>query len=257
MPFYRNKFKSTFLIGLLPLLVLLNTPACRQAERAAPGGGSRAAGLPGTVQPEKAGPESTVAPESAPAKDSRPVLLAFGDSLTAGYGLAPGDSYPALLQRRIDAAGYQFRVVNAGVSGDTTAGGRRRLEWSLDGDVKLAILALGGNDGLRGQPVADMKDNLADLIRQFQSRGIRVILAGMEAPPNLGPDYTRQFRQAYRDLARQYKIALIPFLLEGIGGRPELNQADGIHPNVEGEKLLVENVWRVLEPELKLELKPR
>lgn len=247
MPFYRNKYKSTLLIRLLSSLAMLSiiavllTSGCRQqAERVAPVNGRQDMSSPARVEPDKA--------EKA---DSRPVVLAFGDSLTAGYGLSPADSYPVLLQQRLDAAGYEFKVVNAGVSGDTSAGGLRRLEWSLDGNVKWAILALGANDGLRGQPVAEMKSNLARLIEQFQARGARVILAGMEAPPNLGPDYTREFRQAYRDLARQYKIALIPFLLEGIGGRPELNQADGIHPNVEGEKLLVENVWRVLEPELK------
>jgi acyl-CoA thioesterase-1 len=178
------------------------------------------------------------------------VLLAFGDSLTAGYGLAPEESYPALLQRRLDESGYRYRVVNAGVSGDTTAGGLRRLEWSLAEPVSLVILALGGNDGLRGQPVSELRSNLARMIEMAKGRGAKVILAGMEAPPNLGPEYTREFRAAYRELAERYDIPLIPFLLEGVGGRPEFNQPDGIHPNTAGERLLLENVWRILEGEL-------
>jgi acyl-CoA thioesterase-1 len=180
--------------------------------------------------------------------DTRPVILAFGDSLTAGYGLAPEEAYPALLQQRLDERGYRYRVVNAGVSGETTAGGLRRLEWSLAERVELVILALGANDGLRGQPVPEMRQNLIQMIELIQARKARVILAGMEAPPNLGPEYTQAFRAVYPELARRYRLPLIPFLLEGVAGLPELNQADGIHPNLTGEKRLVENVWRVLEP---------
>jgi len=199
---------------------------------------------------ERRGDAATV-PAVGGTPDARPVLLAFGDSLTAGYGLAPEDSYPALLQRRLDEAGYRYRVVNAGVSGDTTAGGLRRLEWSLADPVSIIIIALGGNDGLRGQPVSELKSNLARMIELAKGRGARVILAGMEAPPNLGSSYTSEFRATYRDLADRYNVPLIPFLLEGVGGRPELNQPDGIHPNVEGEKVMFENVWRVVERELK------
>jgi acyl-CoA thioesterase-1 len=180
--------------------------------------------------------------------ETRPIILAFGDSLTAGYGLLPEEAYPALLQRRLDEAGYRYQVVNAGVSGETSAGGLRRLEWSLTERVEVVILALGANDGLRGQPVEEMRQNLTRMIEQIERRGARVILAGMEAPPNLGPDYTRTFREVYPDLARRYRLPLIPFLLEGIAGLPEYNQADGIHPNREGEKRLVENVWQVLQP---------
>lgn len=240
MPFRWNKFKSTTTLPLL-LLSLVLLGGCRRTEPPA--------ATTSRDVPRVSGPASE-ASLTDPVADDRPIILAFGDSLTAGYGLSPTDSYPTLLQQRIDGGGFRYRVVNAGVSGETTAGGLRRLEWSMAGPVELVILALGGNDGLRGQPVAEMKSNLAAMIELAQRRGVRVILAGMEAPPNLGPEYTREFRAVYRDLARRYRVPLIPFLLEGVGGRPELNQPDGIHPNVEGEKLLLENVWRVLEPEL-------
>jgi acyl-CoA thioesterase-1 len=188
----------------------------------------------------------------APANETElPQIVAFGDSLTAGYGLASSQSYPSLLQQRLDEQGYRYRVVNAGISGDTSAGGVRRLDWALQGNVKFLILELGANDGLRGQPVAETKKNLAQIIERAQSRGVKVILAGMEAPPNYGADYTREFRQAFRDLAEQYNVPLIPFFLEGVGGVSRLNQGDGIHPNTEGTKLVVDNVWRVLEPLLK------
>jgi acyl-CoA thioesterase-1 len=185
--------------------------------------------------------------------EEMPAIVAFGDSLTAGYGLNPDDSFTALLQRKLDENGYRYRVVNAGVSGDTSAGGLRRIDWSLEGDVKFLILELGGNDGLRGLPIAEMKKNLAQTIERAQARGVTVILAGMEAPPNMGVEYTREFRQAFRDLAKQYETPLIPFFLEGVGGRAEYNQPDGIHPNAEGEKVMTENVWRVLEPALSKE----
>jgi acyl-CoA thioesterase I len=202
-----------------------------------------------------AAPSTPIAP-SAPApapdknKDTRPLIVAFGDSLTAGYGLPESQSYTTLLQQRLDAAGYPYRVVNAGVSGDTSAGGVRRLEWSLEGNVKYLILELGANDGLRGLPVTEMKKNLAQIIEAAQRRNIFVILAGMEAPPNLGGAYANSFRQVYRDLAHQYSVLLIPFVLEGVGGNPRLNQPDGIHPNADGEKVFTENVWHVLEPVL-------
>lgn len=190
----------------------------------------------------------------APVKASKnpeplPVIVAFGDSLTAGFGLPEDQSFTTLLQNKLDEKGYRYRVVNAGVSGDTSAGGVSRLDWSLsEGDVRILILELGGNDGLRGLPVANMKKNLAEIIERAQARGVTVLLAGMEAPPNLGEEYTREFRQAFRDLAKKYKIAFIPFVLDGVGGRAEYNQPDGIHPNAAGEKIMTENVWRELEP---------
>lgn len=251
MPFWKKKFKSDpggcpltrrYRSGILRLppahlLILLAAlglgSACRSdSDKNAPPSTSRAAGESVTPTPE----------------DLRPVILAFGDSLTAGYGLTPEEAYPALLQRRLDERGYRYRVVNAGVSGETTAGGLRRLEWSLVDGVELVILALGANDGLRGQPVPEMRQNLTQMIELIQTRGARPILAGMEAPPNLGPEYTQAFRAVYPELARRYRLPLIPFLLEGVAGLPEFNQADGIHPNRTGELRVLENVWRVLEP---------
>lgn len=217
---------------LLCVLLPLALSACQASQSATPA------------------PVNPAAPPVKPAAtpDARPLIVAFGDSLTAGYGLPEPESYTTLLQAKIAAKGLPYRVVNAGVSGDTTAGGVRRLDWSLDGNVKVLILELGGNDGLRGLPVEQLKKNLAQIIEAAQQRQIKVILAGMEAPPNLGAAYVTQFRQAYRDLAKQYNVAFIPFVLEGIGGNPALNQPDGIHPNAAGEKIFTENVWRVLEP---------
>lgn len=231
----KSKFKSQF-SGALLLTAALFSFACQNSDAA---------------NPRPATPRAAVSPAPAPVATSRenwPTIVAFGDSLTAGYGLLEEQSYTTLLQRKLDEKGYRYRVVNAGVSGDTSAGGARRIDWALEGDVKLLILELGGNDALRGQPVAAMKKNLARIIETAQARGVTVILAGMEAPPNLGAEYTQSFRQAYRDLAKQYKLVFIPFVLEGIGGLAEMNQPDGIHPNAEGEKVMADNVWRVLEP---------
>jgi acyl-CoA thioesterase-1 len=204
---------------------------------------------PSPATPPPAAPSP--APSSSPAAaeiDRRPLIVAFGDSLTAGYGLTAGESYPSLLQRRIDEKHYQFRVVNAGLSGDTSAGGLRRIDQSLKGEVRFLILELGANDALRGQPVADMKKNLAQIIQRAQSHQVTVILAGMEAPPNYGSDYTRDFRATFQELAREYRLQLIPFILAGVGGLAQYNQQDGIHPNVKGVEIVTENVWRVLEP---------
>jgi acyl-CoA thioesterase-1 len=205
------------------------------------------------VTPSKpAAPSVAAAPAStSTGADQRPAIVAFGDSLTAGYGLSDEQSYTTLLQQKLDQAGYRYRVVNAGVSGDTSAGGARRIDWALEGNVKYLILELGGNDGLRGLPVADMKKNLTTIIERAQARQVTVILAGMEAPPNLGREYTFQFRQAFRDLAKQFNLPFIPFVLDGVGGRPEFNQPDGIHPNAEGEKIMLETIWRALKPTLK------
>ena len=197
----------------------------------------------------EARPEQRPAPALVPSTaDERPKIVALGDSLTAGYGLTEVDSFPALLQQRIDEAGYQFEVVNAGVSGDTSAGGLRRLDWILKEDVRVVIVALGGNDGLRGLGVAQMKDNLSRIIERAQSEGAVVILAGMEAPPNYGPEYAAAFRAAYPDLARQHRVTFVPFLLQGVAGQAALNQGDGIHPNAEGTQIVAETVWRVLNP---------
>jgi acyl-CoA thioesterase-1 len=183
-------------------------------------------------------------------------VVFLGDSLTAGLGLSAELSFPALIQERIDAAGLGFAVINAGVSGDTSAGGLRRLDWALQGQPRVLIVALGGNDGLRGLEPDALKQNLAAIIERGQQAGLRVILAGMEAPPNNGPDYTTRFRDVYSDLARTYKVPLIPFLLDGVAGDPALNQADGIHPNPEGARRVADTVWKVLEPALHASSRP-
>jgi acyl-CoA thioesterase-1 len=189
----------------------------------------------------------TAAPAAAPAA-SRQRIVALGDSLTAGLGLEPAQAYPALLQQRLDSAGLKYEVVNAGVSGDTSAGGLRRVDWALEGDVKVLIVALGGNDALRGLPVEQLRENLTTILERAKARGIKVILAGMEAPPNFGPAYTAAFRQTYRDVAAEHGAVLIPFLLEGVAGLPEMNQGDGIHPTAAGAQKVADTVWSALRP---------
>lgn len=199
-----------------------------------------------------ADPPASVEQMSAPAPPqlvtARPRIVVLGDSLTAGFGLETPQSFPSLLQKRLDAAGHRFEVVNAGVSGDTTAGGLRRLDWSIQGDTRVLIVALGGNDGLRGLPVGDTRRNLAGIITRAKQRGVTVIVAGMEAPPNYGPQYTSDFRQLFRDLATEHGVGFIPFLLEGVAGNPSLNQRDGIHPNPEGARIVERLVWNAIEP---------
>jgi acyl-CoA thioesterase-1 len=190
------------------------------------------------------------APADPNAEPVRPKIVALGDSLTAGFGLVESESYPAVLQERINVEGYEFEVVNAGVSGDTSAGGLRRLDWSLDGDVRVLIVALGGNDGLRGLSINEMKENLTAIIERARKRNIIVILAGMEAPPNYGPEYVESFRLAYREVAMRQRVLFIPFLLNKVAGESALNQADGIHPNAAGARIVAANVWSVLRPVL-------
>jgi acyl-CoA thioesterase-1 len=180
----------------------------------------------------------------------RPRIVALGDSLTAGYGLAQGEAYPERLQERVDAEGLPFEVVNMGVSGDTSAGGLRRVDWALEGDVRVLILALGGNDGLRGLSPADLEANLAAIIDRAQAQGARVLLCGMQMPPNLGPQYVRAFREVYPRLAREKDVELVPFLLDGVAGVGALNQPDGIHPTAEGARRIADVVWAHLEPML-------
>jgi acyl-CoA thioesterase-1 len=182
--------------------------------------------------------------------DHRPRIVAFGDSLTAGLGVEADESYPAQLQRRLDSLGYHYRVINAGVSGDTTAGGLRRVPWILNNKPELVILELGANDGLRGLSVDHAKSNLRQIIQQLQEGGTTVVLAGMKLPPNYGDEYTARFEAMYRLLAKEYELALIPFFLEGVGGSSSLNQADGIHPTKEGYEIIVDQVLKVLRPVL-------
>jgi acyl-CoA thioesterase-1 len=188
------------------------------------------------------------APERPDANAARPRIVFLGDSLTAGYGLAKAESVPSLIQTRLRAEGYPYEVVNAGVSGDTSAGGLSRLDWSLEGDVRVLVIELGANDGLRGLPVASLKRNLTEIITRAQSRGIKVLLTGMEAPPNFGAAYTAEFRQVYRDLAQLPDMAFMPFYLDGVAGIPRLNIADGMHPNAEGARIIERALWDVLEP---------
>ncbi len=210
-----------------------------------------AAGCRGdSKEPSAASREAAAAtvPADPDAPPARPRIVAFGDSLTIGLGLLEQEAYPALLQNKINEAGYQFEVVNAGVSGDTSAGGLRRLDWALEGNVKVLIVAFGGNDGLRGLPVPQMKENLSQIIDKARERSIVIILAGMEAPPNFGQEYATGFRQAFRDVALNKRVLFIPFLLNNVAGKPELNQADGIHPNQQGTQIVADTVWSVLEP---------
>ena len=174
--------------------------------------------------------------------------MALGDSLTAGLGLSPTQAYPALLQARLKDAGLDYEVVNAGVSGDTSAGGLERLDWALQGNVKILVVALGGNDALRGLSVDAMKDNLSRIIERAQARGIRVVLAGMEAPPNYGREYIVSFHKVFPALAAQYETAFVPFLLQNVAGLADMNQADGIHPTAAGARIVADNVWAVLKP---------
>ena len=181
-------------------------------------------------------------------KDTRPAIVCFGDSLTAGFGLDPGRSYPDLLQREFDRKGYRYRVVNMGVSGDTTQDGLARLSMVLAEHPQIVVLEFGANDGLRGQPVSVAEQNQARMIEALQKTGARVVLAGITLPPNYGPEYLNRFNAIYPDLAKRYRLALIPFLLADAAGKPNLMQRDGLHPNAEGTRQVSQNVLRVLEP---------
>ncbi len=204
---------------------------------------------------EAPAPAATSAPVAAPAPEPSPAstrarVVFLGDSLTAGLGLEASQSFPALIGQRLAREGYDFEIVNAGVSGDTSAGGLRRLEWSLDGDVKVLVVALGANDGLRGLSPAEMKKNLNAVLERAAAKGVTVVLAGMEAPPNFGAEYTRQFRGVYAELAEQHSVRFVPFLLQGVAGDASLNQADGIHPNARGAQVVADLVWAELKPAL-------
>jgi acyl-CoA thioesterase-1 len=208
---------------------------------------------PGAESPTQA--ENGARPAATPSerataipKPDRPRVVCLGDSLTAGYGLSStAEAYPALLEERLEKAGYDFDVINAGVSGDTSAGGLRRLDWSLQGDVRVLIVGLGANDGLRGLPPSELRANLAKIVEAARARHVRVLLLGMEAPPNFGPVYTREFRAAYREVAEDEDVPLIPFFLEGVAGVGRLNQADGIHPTAEGQRRIADLIWSDLQ----------
>ena len=209
-----------------------------------------------TRSTESSSSGSTVA-AAANVEAKRARIVFLGDSLTAGYGLDIDDSVPSLVQKQLDAEGYNYEVVNAGVSGDTSAGGLARLDWALDGDVRILIVALGGNDGLRGLPPEELQRNLAQIIERAQARGIAVVLAGMEAPPNYGRDYIVSFHKVYPALAAKYSVALVPFLLQGVAGNETLNQRDGIHPTPAGARIVADNVWAILKPIAEARRRPK
>jgi acyl-CoA thioesterase-1 len=178
----------------------------------------------------------------------RPKIVAFGDSLTAGLGLTASETYPAQLQKLLDQSGHKYEVVNAGVSGDTTSGGVRRMDWVLDEHVKFVVLELGANDILRGQPIQLVKENLSKMIETMQGRGITVVLAGMEAPTNSGPEYRKEVHEAYQGLADKYKTPFIPFVLQDVLQSDNYTQEDLSHPNAEGAKILAKTVFNALAP---------
>jgi acyl-CoA thioesterase-1 len=183
-------------------------------------------------------------------EEDRPVVLFFGNSLTAGYGLDEEDAFPALIQDKIDSAGLEYVVINGGLSGETTASGLNRLDWFLEEGPAVFVLELGGNDGLRGISVAETRKNLKEIIQKVRTRypETRIILAGMQIPPNMGQQYTAEFSGMYQEIAEEESVNLIPFLLEGVAGDPELNLPDGIHPTEAGHVIVAETVWENIFP---------
>jgi acyl-CoA thioesterase-1 len=182
---------------------------------------------------------------------NEPVIVALGDSLTAGFGVAAEEAWPALLENRLSREGYRYRVVNAGVSGDTSAGGLRRVPWVLRARPDIAIVALGANDGLRGQNIEALAANLTEIVERLRAGGAQVLLAGMRVPPNYGADFARAFARVFADVAQRAQVAFMPFLLDGVAADPRLNLLDGIHPNAAGHRVIAERVWPFLKPLLR------
>lgn len=200
-------------------------------------------------------PPAETSVESAPetkAKKEEKVILFFGNSLTAGYGVELSEAFPGLIQKKLDSLDLSYRVVNAGVSGETTSSGNSRIDWVLRQPVDVFVLELGGNDGLRGIPLAETRKNLQSILDKVRAKypDVKIILGGMQVPPNMGDSYARGFRSLYPELAQKNNVALIPFLLEGVGGERKLNLPDGIHPTPEGHRIVAENVWEVLREEV-------
>lgn len=189
----------------------------------------------------------------AGAKKDTTTVLFLGDSITAGLGVGEDNAYPAIIRHKVDSLGWNVDVINAGLSGETSAGGLRRIDWLMRRRIDVMILELGANDGLRGIDPKSTKKNLQAIIDKVRSKnpGVKIILAGMQVPPNLGEQYTKEFKDIYPELAKSNDTLLIPFILKGVGGKPLLNQGDGIHPNITGHKIVAENVWEVLKPVLK------
>ena len=214
-----------------------------------------AAGCQSDQAPHAATPAPAAAPAAAttPATSKKEAVLFFGDSITAGYGVEPDEAYPALIGAKVDSLHLPYTVVNAGLSGETSAGGRSRIKWVLGRQpVGVFVLELGGNDGLRGLPLSSTRQNLQaiiDTVRQLAPQA-KIVLAGMQIPPNMGPAYAADFKKLYGELAAKNKLTLIPFLLENVGGIARLNQRDGIHPTPEGHKLVARTVWRTIQPVL-------
>ena len=229
----QRKIETLALFLLIPLALSLGAVACRQAPAAAPVQAAAPA-------PPRATPSSPTAVASSQA--SGPVVIFLGDSLTAGLGLDEEQAYPARVAAKLAAQGKTVKVINAGVSGDTTAGGLARIDWLLRQHPDILVVGLGGNDGLRGLPLADTEKNLRDIIRRGQAAGVRVLLLGMQIPPNYGPDYVNGFKSMYPRLAKELNVPLVPFLLEGVGGVADLNQNDGIHPTAKGQEMVADNV---------------
>jgi acyl-CoA thioesterase-1 len=186
----------------------------------------------------------------APGQSTVSTILIFGDSLTAGYGLSPEEAFPALVEKQLNQGARRVKVVNAGLSGETSAGGLARIDWILRQPVDIFVLELGGNDGLRGLPLGQTKKNLRDILLKVRSRNpkARLVIAGMMVPPNMGPEYSAGFRKLYPDLAREFNATLMPFLLDGVAGIESLNQGDGIHPNAEGHRIVADNLAKILAP---------
>jgi len=192
----------------------------------------------------------TAAAPAAPAASGKKRILFFGNSLTAGMGLDPEEAFPALIGQKVDSAKLGYEVINAGLSGETTAGGRSRVGWVLRQPVDVFVLELGANDGLRGLPLADTRRNLQAILDTVKrkSPGAKIVLAGMQVPPNMGASYASEFRSIFQEIATKNNATLIPFLLEGVAGHPDLNQKDGIHPTAEGDRIIARTVWKILLP---------
>ena len=240
---------------LAAALTACSEPAERPGQAPAGNGGVAADALDrpaanGVPADAAAGPEPRPPAPAAGTVAAERVILFVGTSLTAGYGIGADRAYPAVLQAKIDSAGLPFRVTNAGISGETSAGGLRRIDWALQQPVDVLVLELGANDGLRGLDPGQLERNLEAIIERTRAThpDAGILLLGMEAPPNLGSAYTTRFRNAYRDVARRNDVHLIPFLLEGVAGVPALNQPDGLHPTAEGQQRMAETVWRTLAP---------
>ena len=232
---YQNLLKFCYLLFVFVVLSCGNDPNSKA-----------------TVEGNQNTPQETASPD----KTSSKTILFFGDSITAGYGLDDSnDAFPGIIQSKIDSLGLNYEVINSGVSGETSAGGKSRIAWILNQDIDIFVLELGANDGLRGVAISETKANLQAIIDAVKTKdpNIKIVLAGMEMPPNMGQEYTTQFKAIFADLASENNLAFIPFILKDVGGIKKLNQNDGIHPTAEGHKIVANNVWEVLSKMLKSE----